>query len=45
MLEARGTLEVGPVQINDLDDRWDYGIKANGELCMRHRGRVGAMQV
>ncbi|KAI0564491.1 hypothetical protein FGB62_25g610 [Gracilaria domingensis] len=42
---ARGKLEVGPVKVEDLDDRWDYGLNDKGVLCLRYRGLVGDMQV
>ncbi|PXF46839.1 hypothetical protein BWQ96_03368 [Gracilariopsis chorda] len=42
---ARGGLEVGPVKVDDLDDRWDYGLNDRGVLCLRYRGIVGDMQV
>lgn len=45
MGRATGRLPIGPVRLQDLDDRWDYGISGNGALCMRYKGIVADMQV
>ncbi|CAN8074821.1 unnamed protein product [Agarophyton chilense] len=42
---AKGNLGEGPVKVEDLDDRWDYGVNDKGVLCLRYRGLVGDMQI
>eukprot|EP00178_Gracilaria_changii_P001241 TRINITY_DN1171_c1_g1_i1.p1 TRINITY_DN1171_c1_g1~~TRINITY_DN1171_c1_g1_i1.p1 ORF type:complete len:612 (+),score=67.05 TRINITY_DN1171_c1_g1_i1:925-2760(+) len=42
---ARGSLDIGPAKVKDLDDRWDYGLNDRGVLCLRYGGLVGDMQV
>lgn len=43
--KAAGNIRMPRPRLRDLDDRWNYGVNKDGQLCIRYRNAIGVMRV